>query len=144
MTESAIYVKFSDEVVNAMQENGISVEMVLKAAKVEGLQVVEDPASSSGKRDIFMILLGSAAVVAAATPLITKVIQSILDRPIVTEDIEMTPSLDAGGKVIRDKHHQPVMTWKKSTKIDRGTTSDSLSAKIKADKTGIEIGVGKS
>jgi len=136
------YLSFSPEVLHALNQNHITIEKLLEKAGVDGLKLVPDPAAAKGQREVLMILLGSAALTAAATPLITNIIKTFVNKPVILQNRALTPILDKNGEVTRDKDGQPVMKWSYTETLDRPETSENLTGVIKATKTGIEIGIG--
>ena len=136
------YLLLGLEFLELLSSNGLTIEQVFKAAGVEGLKYATDPAYTDGKREIFMVLIGSAAVISAATPLIANIIQTLVNRPVVTRHRTLTPATDKDGKVLVDRDGQPIMQWSDVVGVDRAPPSKDLSSQIKTKRDGVEINIG--
>lgn len=142
--DGPLYVIFSEKLMQVLQANSLSPADVLRRAGVSDLNSVPDPTHKEGQRDAFTLLLGSAAVVAAATPLIVRVLDLVVNRPVVIKNRELKPALDGNGDAVRDGKGQIVMTWSEASTVDRGPASPKQTTKIVASAKAIEIGIGES
>jgi hypothetical protein len=83
----------------------------------EGVQVSDgvapNPAQVAGSREKepVSILIGTAAVILALTPVISKAISALANRPVVVTEWVCVPVEDSSGRVLRDANGDPVCTW---------------------------------
>jgi hypothetical protein len=115
--------------------------------KREGYDVEQgfgkDPAeanSGNSTREIATTILASAALAAALTPIVLKVLQSLTYEDVVVHEIVLVPVEDSAGNVVKDASGEPVMTWIKRSKILESTRDkNQQEIKIKALGFAIEI-----
>ncbi|MBY5609286.1 hypothetical protein [Rhizobium leguminosarum] len=138
-----VFLSLSPEVQQALNVNGLTLEQVLDRAGVTDLTEVADPAFKPGQRDVFLILIGTAAAVAAATPLITNVVKTLVNKPIVARNCTLAPVFDKDGKPVTDRNGQPLMEWSDTVVIDRPEAGRDFTSKIKTTRDGVEIGIGQ-
>lgn len=136
------YMSFGPELQRLLASNGIAVQTVLERAHFTEAELVDDPAAhaSAGNRDAAILIMASAAAIAAATPLITRIIALLTDKPIVTRSRELVPALDGHGSAILDAKGNPVMTWRDTEAVDRSKASSVPSTSVGGLGFNIEIG----
>jgi hypothetical protein len=72
----------------------------------------EDPAALSvGKKEPATILVASAAVIAAATPILRELIRSISGRDVVVRERRLLPVEDSKGKMVKER-----LSWRTISK----------------------------
>lgn len=140
--DESLYLFLSSDVAKLIHDNGMSLEDLLQKAGASDLEKVPDPARKPGQRDAMMIFVGSAIVVASATPLIVRLVEILANRPIVTNRKELSPALDGAGNSIKDAQGDAVMRWTETEVVDRGQRPRETTANVKVGRRGIEIGVG--
>jgi hypothetical protein len=138
--QTEIFVLASPEVEDILADNGINFEELLKR---EGCAVKEhkgqDPVQlGSGEKDVVTIILASAALVAALTPILSKAIQSLTYKDVVVYETVLVPVEDSAGNVVRDSSGQPKMQWIKRSKLLE-STRDKGQQGIKIKALGFEI-----
>lgn len=108
-----IYVFLSPEVQQVLLDHETDIEELLRRAdSVATVATGSDPAAdSTGKKEPAIILLASAAVIAAATPLLREVIQALAGRHTVLTERRLVAVLDGDGKVVRGSNGDPVLHW---------------------------------
>jgi hypothetical protein len=136
------YLLLGSDFMSLLSSNGLTLGQVLKTAGIDDLREVPDPAHTEGQREVFMVLIGSAAIVAAVTPLITNVVKTLVNRPVVTRSRTLAPATDKSGKVLVGKDGQPLMQWSDTVAVDRAPPTKEFTSKIKTTKDGVEINVG--
>ena len=138
-----VYLTLDTEILRRLNENNQSIELLLERAKVSGLTKVGDPASREGARDAGVILMASAVVIAAATPLIRDALSKVINRPILTEEQILEPALDGSGMPIYDNRGRPVMKWTKKSSVDRPLPMRDDDQPVSAQGFGIKLSIGK-
>lgn len=121
--------------------SGLSVEDVVRKAGAKDLEIVPDPIGAQGRREVVTVIMASAAAIAASTPLIVKVLQTVLHRPIKTRRRELVPALDAQGNAIRDIKGEPVMAWRDIEEVQTPLTPVGT-PKTAVEGLGFHIGIG--
>ncbi|MBD1806316.1 hypothetical protein H6F98_12755 [Microcoleus sp. FACHB-SPT15] len=138
--QTELFVLASPEVEDILADNGINLEDLLKR---EGCAVKEhkgqDPAKlGSGEKDVAIIILASAALVAALTPILSKAIQSLTYKDVVVYETVLVPVEDSAGNVVRDSSGEPKMQWIRRSKLLE-STRDKGQQEIKIKALGFEI-----
>jgi len=141
ITNEMQYVIFSEEVKTYLADNNIQLNELLRKAGQNEISVVSDPAAPEGTREPVTILLGAAAVVAASTPILARLIESITNRPVIVKDYDLVPAADQKGHVLLRQSGDPILYWRERTRLieskSRTTTEQKITAKAIG---GIEIG----
>jgi hypothetical protein len=141
--EGRLYLTVSPEIQKELLKSGMSLDTILQKIHAQGIEKAPDPATLEGARSDFMtICLGSAAVIAAMTPLITNAIATLVHRPVIVRNRELAPALDGSGNAIKDARGQPVMHWRDIATVDRGSTPPNVTSSVKATAQGVEIALG--
>jgi hypothetical protein len=72
-----------------------------------------DPATDPGVREKepVSLLIGTAAVILALTPVVSRVVSTFVRRPVVVTEMVCVPLEDSKGKIVRDNAGNPIMTW---------------------------------
>ncbi|MBB4232166.1 hypothetical protein [Rhizobium mongolense] len=138
------YLFFSSDILRKLHANNLSPADVLKKAGVHDLKAVSDPAVKAGHRDVMSILIGSSIAVAAATPLITRVLATLINKPVIVYKRELKPALDGRGEVIRDNDGQPIFVWSEASTADRGPGDPKMATKTTITRNGVELSVSES
>ena len=122
--------------------SAISLEEILRQAKVEGLAVGQDPTAPQGAKDIFPVQIGSATVVAAATPIIIKLIERLTLTTMVVDEIQIEAVRDASGDVVRDIRGHPILVKQKRKRLLEATPPKESNRQISITVPGgIQIGI---
>jgi hypothetical protein len=115
-----VFVFASSEVREILADNEIDLVDVLRS---QGFDVstgfASDPASAknSGYKDPATVILASAALVAALTPVISKIISALAHKAVVVQEMVLTPVMDEQGNLVKDSLNEPVMYWAPRTRI---------------------------
>jgi len=144
------FILFDDDTLSALRAKGYSIQRVKDEILDElcemgipsdALRVVPDPCTPEDTREVFLACCGAAVVIAAATPLIIKVMERLgyHGKTIVT-DREQQTVLDANGKPTFYKNGKPVQRWVEKTPVE-DLTSQGAKTSIEAKKIGLTIGV---
>ncbi len=145
--QEELFVFASPDIEAIFTENGTSIVDLLKREGYEVEQgAKQDPAkaaSGDSTREIATTILASAALVAALTPLILKVIQSLTYKDIVVHEMVLIPVEDSTGNVVEDIYGKPVLQWVKRSKLLE-STREKTQQEIKVKALGFEIQIKNS
>lgn len=123
-----------------LQANGLTMPQVLASAGVVGLEPVRDPGALQGTREVVMIMMASAAIIAAATPLIVNTFKTMTQRPVVVKELELTALLDGNGQAVKGANGEPVLSWREKSVLLEPKQQNAPAAEVKA--YGFEIKLG--
>ena len=139
--EDKVFFFLAPEVEDFLIENDIGVRQILqKSGLATVAQLGENPASNSaGEKEPATILLASAAVIAAATPILRELIRNISGREAVVREQHLVPVEDSKGKLVRDAEGAPILHW---VDVSKGQAPDQSPQAIKIKGFGIEISFG--
>jgi hypothetical protein len=139
--QDQVFLFLSPEVDRFLTENGVTTRELLGKANLKvGIQLGDNPASSSaGEKEPATILLASAALVAAATPILRELIRGLSGREAVVRERHLLPVEDSKGNVMHDVAGAPILHW---VDIVKGAAPDQASQAIHIKGFGIEISFG--
>lgn len=127
-----------------LADNQLSLDEMLRrqGADVQ-IKLGQDPAASSdaGHKEPATIIIASAAVIAALTPLLIKAFETLAYKPVVVTEQVIVPVEDSKGNVVLDANGNPVLHWVDRTRVIETDTRprDETSVDIKGP-LGISIG----
>ena len=140
-TEAFIFA--SPEIEQLLADNGVSFDEALRR---EGYDVSKgassDPASDAevGTRAVATTILASAAVIAALTPVLLKIIESLTYKGAIVHDTVLVPVEDSSGNVVTDSSGEPKLQWvRKAEFLESSRGNSAQEIKIKALGFEIEI-----
>ena len=146
-SKEELFVFTSPDVEAIFTENGTSLADLLKRKGYDVEQGFgKDPTKASSRdstREIATTILASAALAAALTPIVLKVLQSLTHKDVVVHEVVLVPVEDSAGNVIKDASGEPVMRWVKRSKILE-STRDKNQQEIKIKALGFEIEIKNS
>jgi hypothetical protein len=111
---TSVYVLMSDEIQEVLAAAGVGVDGLLRH---EGVDVetrhAADPTGVAGDRtkEPVTLILASAGLVAALTPVLTRVIQALSHRSVIVREKVLVPVEDARGDVVRASDGRPILYW---------------------------------
>jgi hypothetical protein len=140
-SQDEVFFFLSPELENYLSENDIGArELFQKAGFETAVRLGEDPAArSTGKKEPATILLASAAVIAAATPIVRELIRNISGREAVVRERRLLPVEDSKGNEVRNTAGEPILHW---VDVSKGHAPDQAPQSIKIKGFGIEISFG--
>lgn len=141
-SDSMQYLFFSPELPRLLHDNGMTAEEFLLRAGAAELKATSDPAAASGTREALTIFMGSAALVAAATPLIVKSLKAFLNRPVVHVERELIPVTDGHGDFRRGPGGSIIHQWRERPVLLAPAAQQSEKTQTTIKGLGIEIKVG--
>ena len=111
-SDEATYLMIGRDLEAVLQANGLTIHQVLTSVDATDLDTVSDPGALSGTRDAVLIMMASAALIAAATPLIVNAFKAMTQRPVVVKELELVPMLDGNGQPVKGTSGEPVLGWR--------------------------------
>jgi hypothetical protein len=144
----AAYIVFSRPVRQALGEAGIDLNDILKQATAQGrseetgaARLAPDPTAAAGSRALDPVtIVASAALIAALTPAVVRIVEAALRRRSVTRERELVPLIDAKGKPALGPDGQPIMVWRERESSGLAAPEPGIRFRIRA--FGIEIDFG--
>jgi len=140
----AVYLYISREVQKLLAENDTDVvELLLQQGFDVKRSLAKDPTQAdvtSESREVLSILIGSAAVIAALTPIISNIVNSLTYKPVVVENMELVPVEDSSGNVVRDAHGEPIMEKRRVSHLIESASRPSEQYAMNIRIPAIEIG----
>jgi hypothetical protein len=105
----------------------------------EGLNVRSGPETEPGlpiglrHKEPASVIVASAALIAALTPALVRLIEALAHRSVVVEEKVLQPVENSKGEVVRDKLGEPVLQWVNRAKVIQSTLphSDAPTVDIK-------------
>ncbi|WP_334731215.1 hypothetical protein [Nostoc sp.] len=146
--QTQIFLFLSPDIEELLVENQIDLVEFLQQEGIEADQVIaKDPTTDakSGHRDVTTVILASAALVLAITPIISKLIAALCHKKVVVKELICLPVEDSGRNVVRDSFGEPILQW-----VERARFLES-SEKMRSDTqislkgpVGLEVTYGDS
>ena len=139
-TEAVLLI--SSEVEAALLGSGVSIEELIDQANmpVEVKAGTDPAADSTGTKDPATIMVASAVVIAALTPILKKIIRSLSDKEVVIREKRLVPVEDSSGDIVRNGAGEPILHW---VCVAKETIAESSEPKIALKgPLGIEISFG--
>jgi len=139
--QEPIFVFASPEIQEILTDNQISIVDILRQ---KGFDVSEgfaqDPAqeAGSGYKDPATVILASAGLVAALTPIISQVIATLAHRAVLVREMALLPVVDDQGNVVRDASGEPTLYWAPHTRLIESTEPQGASS-VSVQGLGIKI-----
>jgi hypothetical protein len=94
------YIFLSEELEQALKERGLPLTDLLKQAGIHDFQVVPESTAPVGTREAVTVILASAALVAACTPVLLRLIEALTHRDAIVVDREVSPAKDEKGNLV--------------------------------------------
>ncbi|MFG5380783.1 hypothetical protein [Yoonia sp. R2-816] len=126
------YVLLGADLSKFLVENDFSVsDLVKKADSAVEIEVAPNPETqTSPRKEPATIILASAAVVAALTPLLIEVIRNVSRREAVIREKRLVPVEDSNGNHMNDGEGNPILHWVDVVvQDDPGARKQSISVK---------------
>jgi hypothetical protein len=139
--EGQACIGFDTETRRLLLETGVSLEHIVRHANIEGLAIGADPAPPPNAKDVFTVLVGSAAVIAAATPVILQLIERLTLKPVIVDEIETETVRDSSGDVVCDAKGRPVLVKHRRKVLLQPTVPRQSERKFEVKGAGFQIGI---
>lgn len=137
------FVFASPEIEELLADNQIDLVELLKQ---EGIHVdkgfAKDPTitAKAGQKDPTGILLGTAAIILALTPILSKTITAISRKNVVVHELVCIPVEDSNGNVVSDSSGEPVLQWvTRARLLESSNSTDSNTQILLKGPVGFEI-----
>jgi hypothetical protein len=141
--QQEVFVFLSPEIQELLADNQTDLVDLLRQ---EGVDVrsgfVQDPSSSSdaGHKEPVTVILASAALVLALTPLLTKLIEALSHEAVIVTEQVLVPVEDSQGQIVRDKEGQPVLHWVERNRVVESAARPSEETAVDIKGYGISVG----
>ena len=113
-------------------------DLIRRAAPDVRIEMGENPAAKvAGQKEVVTILIASAAVIGALTPVLKELIRAATNRPVVATELTPVPLLDREGKPILRPNGEPAVEWARTMR----DLNPALGLSIKG--LGIEFSIGR-
>lgn len=113
--QAELFVFASSEIQELLADNQLDLVELLNQEGVEAEKgLAMNPAAASAnstQKDPAGVILASAALVLAITPLITKILTALSHRNIVVRELVCVPVENSSGEVVRDQDGKPILHW---------------------------------
>ena len=132
---SDIYIYPSPEIQELLADNNINLADLLKQ---EGVDITSrlgtDPTGDKHSKDSTTILMASAAVALALTPILYKVINALTHKTVVVRELVLVPVEDSQGNILKDDDGVPILHWERRTRLleSREAKQEDTSMSLKA------------
>jgi hypothetical protein len=138
---SEVFLQMTPEVEQLLIENDVSVPDLLRKAGVDvAIAHRTDPASlGNGKKEPAIVLMATAAVVVAASPLIRQIVHNLSGRNVVITERRLIPVEDSSGNIVRDIVGNPILHW---VDVVKGVAPQEPNRKSTIAGLGIKISMG--
>lgn len=133
-----VFVFLSPEVERFLTDNEIGLkDLFVKAGIKTNVKLGQDPVSNGeGRKEPATIILASAAVIAAATPILKELIKNLSGRETAVRERRLLPVEDSKGKTVLDASGEPILHWTNVAK------AQDEADKITIKGFGVEISFG--
>ncbi|NEP80071.1 MAG: hypothetical protein F6K17_15540 [Okeania sp. SIO3C4] len=138
-----IFILTSPDVKELLADNQIDLVEVLQK---EGINVsqefAQDPTvdPKSGHKDVATVIMASAVLILAITPVLSKVIAALSHKKVVVKELVCLPVEDSSGNVVRNSSGEPILQWVERTHFLESSTEIESGKKISL-KTPVGIAV---
>lgn len=118
--QAQIFIFTSPEIQELLADNQLDLVELLKQ---EGFDVsrgfAKDPTDSVGstQKDPTGVILASAALILAITPLVSKILTALSRRSVVTRELICIPVEDSNGNILRDRFGEPILQWVERSRV---------------------------
>lgn len=139
--QERVFLFLSPDINRFLTDNDIRpADLISRTGQPIVVDVAGDPATAAaGQKDPTTVLIASAAVLAAATPLLLALIRNLTGRDPVVRERRLVPVLDATGGIVRDSKNEPILHWVDEVKQ---VIKDDPAVPISVRAFGIEISFG--
>lgn len=133
MTPEHLYIDLSVDVQKVLADNHVDLAKLLHE---RGLEVqfhrMSDPATDTGtaSKEPALVLVATAAVIVAATPIIREIIQTLSRRSVVVRGRKLVPVESSDGAVVRNAQNEPILQWINTAEIIEAPATASPSQKL--------------
>jgi hypothetical protein len=137
-SDQQVFCFLSPEIDALLADNDTSIVELLRHEGLNVSQVSAErwpPTTSLGYKEPVSLIIASAAVAVALTPILTRVIETLSRRPVIVEEQVLIPAEDSKGNVVHDELGKRIIHWVNRKKVlvseDNHSKQDSSLVKIK-------------
>lgn len=141
--QDRIFIFESAEIQELLADNQLDIVDLLKH---EGVDVnggySRNPVTPENSRykDPTTVIFGTAAIILALTPIVSKLLAALSRRGIIVREVICVPVEDSNGNVIRDGSGEPILQWVERSRFLSNSDSNHSNSQISLKAPlGIEI-----
>lgn len=113
MNKTKIYIEFSDEIKQLIQDNAINFSAIFHDENIE-VDISHDyppyaNQNNERSKDLVLVILASSAAVLSVGAAVSQIIRSVYRKPYMVQYSELEEIRDANGNVIIDKDGYPIL-----------------------------------
>lgn len=129
-----LLVENQTDLVTLLRRNDLAVER----------SAVTRPQASRGEKEPATIIIATAALIAALTPTVSRILEKLSHKPVLVEELAPVPIEDSDGNPVRDAAGNPMIEWvPRQRLIERQVSSESESYSI-SGPLGLKISYKRS
>ena len=146
--QTQIFLFLSPDIQELLIDNEIDLVELLQKEGIElNKSFGKDPTTDAkfGHKDAVTIILASAALVLAITPIISKVIAALSHKKVLVKELVCVPVEDTIGNVVKDSYGEPILQWVERTRLLE--SSEEMRSNIQISlkgPVGLEVTYGDS
>ena len=134
MSHTEVFILPDGAVSQLLADNDLSIQDLLKSLGGQiGAELRSDPTADSSEgqsRELVTVLLATAAIIAAATPLLKRGLELLAGRPIVVSEMALAPVINGEGKTVTSSNGEPILYWTERKNLLSPNLPSSESSKL--------------
>jgi len=138
------YLMLGDQVRKTLAFAGMSVDDLNERIGVDGLDTKRDPAHVPGEKSDAMVFFGSAAVIAAATPILIEIIRTLGKVALTRKEVQLAPVTDDEGSIVKDEDGKPIFSWHSRYELLESKNKSERDSSVAVKGLGVELEISKS
>ena len=137
--KTPVFIFTSPEVQDFLDDYGVDLVSLLQEQDVEvNWGMASNPAITDiSEKSASKVILASAALVVALTPLLSQALQSVTPQGVIVEEVRCLPMTDKEGNLIKDPSGKPIMQWVKKEEFQEFSKQNH---RVGIEGFGIKIG----
>lgn len=131
--QTQIFLFLSPDIEELLIDNETDLVELLQQEGIEVNQgFLKDPTkdAQSGHKDPTTVILASAALILAITPIVSKVIAALSHKKVVIKELVCVPVEDSSKNVVRDSSGEPILQWVERTRLLESSQKIELGTQI--------------
>ncbi len=135
------YLFLSDDLQKTLAEKEVDLrDLLAETGQPLEIRFGADPAAAdAGTKEPATIIVASAAVIAALTPVLIELIRSITRRDPVIRERRLVPVSDGKGNIVSNAAGEPILHW---VDVVKGELQERPVTPVRVEGLGIKIGFG--
>jgi hypothetical protein len=141
--EEKTFLFLSEDVESELERKGTEISQILLESGLSSSLSTDPSKNSNRTREPVTVILASAGAIMAATPTISKLINAVLRRSLVVEEVVLAPVEDNLGNVVKDAHGEPITAWVSKKRLLESDAAPKTSVNLEGP-TGIKISLSET